>query len=383
MSSAVASMDDLEQLPAALSAVIDYEPYAQARLDPAVWAYLTGGAGDECTLLDNLKAFERRKLAGRVLGSVKGGNTQLTLFGHCYDHPVFLAPVAYQNLFHAQGERASVTGAGVMSAGMVVSTLATTSLEALAAQATTPLWFQLYLQARREQTLQLLRRVEAAAYRAVMVTVDAPIAGIRHRERRAGFALPPGMTAVNLSTLPIAGPNADRLETQASLHHPVFDQLMGSAPTWDDIAWLVQATHLPVLIKGLLHPDDARHAKRCGVAGIVVSNHGGRIVDGLPATLEALPAIVAAVEGQLPVLLDGGIRRGGDVFKAIALGASAVLIGRPYIHALATAGALGVAHVLRIFREELEITMALSGCARLSAIGPHCLYENSTSYVTH
>ncbi len=249
-----------------------------------------------------------------------------------------------------------------MSAPLVVSTLATTRLEELATAGAT-LWFQLYLQARREDSLTLVRRAEDCGCQALVVTVDAPLAGIRNREQRAGFQLPSGIAAVNLAELPTAAPRP--LPPGASV---VFDGLLGNAPTWDDIAWLAAATSLPVVVKGILDPADALLAIQHGARGIIVSNHGGRVLDALPASIDALPAIAAAVAGRVPLLLDGGIRRGSDVFKARALGASAVLIGRPYIHALAAAGALGVAHVLRTLREELEVCMALNGCATLDAI---------------
>jgi 4-hydroxymandelate oxidase len=198
--------------------------------------------------------------------------------------------------------------------------------------------------------------------------VDAPLAGIRNREQRVGFRLPPGMTAVNLAELPAA---PQRTSVGASV---VFDGLLANAPTWDDIAWLAANTSLPVLVKGILDPADALLAIEHGAQGIIVSNHGGRVLDTLPASIDALPAIAAAVEGRVPLLLDGGIRRGSDVFKALALGARAVLIGRPYIHALAAAGALGVAHVLRTLREELEVCMALNGCPTLDAIDKTSLF---------
>ncbi len=216
----------------------------------------------------------------------------------------------------------------------------------------------------------MVRRAEQSGYAALVLTVDAPVAGIRNREHRAGFSLPANVSAANFrgdtpfsSTDTVAGGSI------------VFDGFMACAPTWNDIDWLVSSTRLPVIVKGILNPDDAKEALNHGVAGIVVSNHGGRILDTLPASIEALPLIADAIAGRIPILLDSGIRRGSDVFKALALGASAVLVGRPYIHALATAGALGVAHVLRILREELEINMALSGCATLESINKNTLFS--------
>lgn len=375
----------LTAIPREIVAVADYEAFARARLDDNAWTYLSCGAADEITLHENRSAFDRIRLKGKVLGDVRGGHTRLELFGRAYEHPIFLAPVAYQRLFHPEGELASALGAGVMAAGMVVSTLASVALEEIAAAAQSlqsPLWFQLYMQANREHTLELVRRAEASAYEALIVTVDAPIAGIRNREQRIGFRLPPEVKPVNLKPASAA---SRVTPTDPSLGRSVasylFDDLMVAAPSWQDVEWLVANTRLPVLLKGVLDADDAVRALSCGVAGIVVSNHGGRIQDTVPASIDALPAITEALarcERHIPVLLDGGIRRGSDIFKALALGASAVLVGRPYVNALATAGALGVAHVLRILREELEVVMALNGCATLSAVDRGAIFSHES-----
>ncbi len=358
----------LGSIPGDIVAVTDYERYARACLDDNAWAFLTAGAADELTLRDNRAAFDRIRLRGAVLRKVQGGHTRVELFGHAYEHPIFLAPVGYQKLFHAEGEKATARAAEAMSAPLVVSTLATTRLEELASLKT-PLWFQLYLQAQRSDSLGLVRRAEACGCKALVVTVDAPLAGVRNREQRANFRLPAGVEAVNVSRSP-ATP-AQPLPPGASV---VFDGLLAHAPSWDDLGWLTAATALPVVVKGILDPVDALLAIEHGAQGIIVSNHGGRVLDTLPASIDALPSIARAVEGRVPLLLDGGIRRGTDIFKAVALGASAVLIGRPYIHALAAAGALGVAHVVRTLREELEICMALSGCATLNAIDDRQLF---------
>lgn len=350
----------LTHIPRDIACVADYERHARERLDDNAWAYLSGGAGDELTAADNRRAFERWQLWPRVLNDVSAGHTALTVCGQPLAHPILLAPVAYQQLFHPDGELASMLGAAAMHTPMVVSTLASIPLETLAQHAETPLWFQLYAQADRTHTLDLVRRAEAAGCRVLVVTVDAPLAGIRCREHRAGFSLPAGITAANLAHYPPT-PTAGG----------AFAQCGVQGLTWADLDWLLVHTRLPVLVKGVLHPDDARRAVRAGAAGVVVSNHGGRTLDTLPASLDALPAIVDALAGEGEVLLDGGIHRGGDVFKALALGARAVLLGRGYLHALAAAGALGVAHALRTLREELEVTMALCGCATVEHIGGH------------
>jgi 4-hydroxymandelate oxidase len=214
----------------------------------------------------------------------------------------------------------------------------------------------------------LIERAEAAGYRALVLTVDAPISGVRNREQRAGFRLPPGVGAANLRGM------AQRQASSPDAHS-VFDVALAGAPTWTDIDAVVARTRLPVLVKGILSPHDAREAVNRGAAGIIVSNHGGRTLDTLMASLDALPRVVEAVGDKVPVLLDGGVRRGTDVLKALALGARAVLIGQPYALALAAAGALGVAHVLKLLAEELAVAMALSGCRDLTQIGRDLLVQ--------
>jgi 4-hydroxymandelate oxidase len=359
----------LTSVPRDVVSVADYEALARARLDANAWAYLDGAAADEITAQRNRRAFDELSIVPRMLTDVSGGHTRVELFGHTFEHPILLAPVAYQRLFHPDGELASAAAADALQAGLIVSTLASTPLEAIAAQTRTPWWFQLYFQSSREHSLALVRRAEQCGACALVVTVDAAIAGIRNREQRAGFALPPDVSAVNL-------PAAHTLPPHPGLGKSlVFDGLMAQAPTWRDIDWLAQQTRLPLVIKGVLHPDDARLALDHGAQGVVVSNHGGRVLDTVPAAIDALPAVASAVGDRATVLLDGGIRRGSDVFKALALGARAVLLGRGYVHALAAAGALGVAHALRIVREELELNMALSGRATLAHIDRGALWS--------
>jgi len=359
----------LSAIPRDLVAAVDYPRHARPRLDDNAWAYLIGGAADELTMGWNREAFDRMRLHSRVLADMGGGNTRLSLFGQDFAHPILLAPVAYQRLFHTDGEAASALAAAATDSGLVLSTLSTTPLETVAQVQTGPAWFQLYLQQDRDFSLSLVRRAEAAGYQALVFTVDAPLAGVRNREQRAAFHLPGGLSAVHLQGMP--PPPQTNLSTDQS---PLFDGLLSTTPTWQDVAWLRRETRLPLLIKGILHPADARRALELGADGIIVSNHGGRTLDTLPASLDALPAVVQAVQGRCPILLDGGIQRGSDVFKAIALGATAVLVGRSYIFALAAAGALGVAHLLRTLREELEVTMVLSGCPTLADIGPEALF---------
>ncbi len=363
----------IEKLPDGLANLADFEPHAQARVDDNAWAYLNGGAADEITRHANRAAWDAIQLQPRVLRDLSGGHTRVTLLGRELLHPVLLAPVAYQRLFHTDGELAIAHAAAAQGAGIVLSAQASVTMESVAAPmladaAAGPLWFQLYWRDDRDFMRALLKRVEAAGYQALVLTVDAPVHGARDRERRTGFKLPDDIRAVNLGGLkkPL-----DLKPGQSAL----FDGLMPRAATWREVDWLRAESRLPLLLKGITHADDAREAVARGVAGVIVSNHGGRTLDTVPATAHLLPAVRAAVD--VPVLVDGGIRRGTDVLKAMALGANAVLLGRPYVHALTASGALGVAHALRLLRDELEIAMALSGCKTLADAGPALLWPGS------
>lgn len=354
----------IETLPDGIVNLADFEPAAQARLDAGVWAYLNGGAGDELTRQANRAAWDALGLQPRVLRDLAGGHTRVDLLGRTLRHPVLLAPIAYQRLFHDDGELATAHAAAAQEAGLILSAQASLDLRdvaepMLADPAAGPLWFQLYWRDDRDFMRDLLQRVQAAGYQALVLTVDAPVHGARDRERRAGYQLPPHIRAVNL------GGQKKPLDLQPG-QSALFDGLMPRAATWREIDWLRAESALPLLLKGVTHPDDAREAMARGVDGLIVSNHGGRTLDTVPPTAALLPAVRAAVGPDVPLLVDGGIRRGTDVLKAIALGANAVLLGRPYVHALAAAGALGVAHALRLLRDELEIAMALSGCKTLA-----------------
>ena len=355
----------LSTIPTEVVSLDDYEALARERVEESVWAYLSGGAADECTLRENRAAFERLKLSPRILRDLSGANTRLELFGRSYAHPIFIAPTAFHQLFHPEGERATVLGASAMETCLTVSTSAGIPLEEIAQKATVPPWFQLYVQADRGFTAELVKQVEAAGYAALVVTADAPLHGLRNREQRAGFRLPPGIEAVNLRGMKSLPPSEGVFGTP----------LLETAPTWKDLAWLRSLTSLPVILKGVLDAEDALIAVEEGFAGIAVSNHGGRTLDTVPTAIEVLPKIAEVVAGRMPILLDGGIRRGTDVLKALALGATAVMVGRPVLHGLAAAGATGVAHVLKILRSELEIAMALTGRPTLSSIDRSVIFE--------
>ncbi len=372
----------IEALPEGLVNLADFEAPAKARLSAQAWAYLSGGAADEITLHANRSAWDRIRLHPRVLRPLAGGHTRVRLPAPLHErelaHPILLAPIAYQRLFHADGEGAMAHAAAVQLAGVVLSAQASLPMEEVAAALQAepqagPLWFQLYWRDDPGFMKALLQRIERAGYQALVLTVDAPVHGARDRERRAGFKLPDGIRAVNL------GGRKQPLDLQPG-QSALFDGLLPRAATWDSIDWLRAHCRLPLLVKGVSHIDDAREALRRGACGLIVSNHGGRALDTLPATAELLPVLRAGLGPAVPLLVDGGIRRGTDVLKALALGANAVLLGRPYVHALAAAGALGVAHALRLLRDELEIAMALSGCKTLADVGPQLLWPSSPSW---
>lgn len=361
----------LTQISAQIGSLADYARLAREHMEAQAWAHLESGADQGLTLAHNRQAFDRIRLCPEPLADLSAAHTRQSLLGQSLDWPLLLAPVAYQQLAHPEGELATVRAAMAMRTGMVVSTLSSCTLEeiAQAAQAAAqelgrsgPLWFQLYQQPTREHTLQLIRRAEDAGYQALVWTVDAHI-------KRSSYPLPPGVEAVNLRGMPQQRQTGDLMS-----EHILFgSELARGAPTWDDLVWLRQQTRLPLIIKGLLSARAAAQAVELGADAIVVSNHGGRVLDTAVSPLEVLPAIRAATPAHIPLLMDGGVRQGTDVLKAIALGASAVLLGRPQMHALAVAGMLGVAHMLYLLRAELELAMAQTGCASLDQVGPRLL----------
>jgi isopentenyl diphosphate isomerase/L-lactate dehydrogenase-like FMN-dependent dehydrogenase len=346
----------------------DYERIARDKLDPAVYAYIAGGCGSECTLRDNRAALESQQIYTRVLQDFSEASTSRTLLGKELTHPILLAPVAHQRLVHEQGELATAQACDISATPQIVSTLSSYSLEAIAAENAGEKWFQLYWQPQREITLDLVQRAERAGYSAIVVTVDTPVTALRYRAQRAGFVMPEWLQEVNLTAY---SPAPRKLGPGDSV---IFSGFMADSPCWQDIAWLRENTNVPIILKGITHPADAEKAKAMGLNGVVVSNHGGRSLDTVPATAKLLPQVRRTVGRDFVVLVDGGIGCGGDIFKSLALGADAVLIGRPQIYALAVAGALGVAHMLRLIKEELEVVMALAGCPTLDDINEHCLY---------
>ena len=366
----VAAAPAQSALQGTLASLEDFEKAARSRMTPMAYDYVAGGAGDEQTLGWNKDAYRDIKLRSRVLVDVSRIDTSLRLFGRDFAHPILLAPTAYHKLVHRDGELATARGAGAARACMIVSSFATTRIEDIARQATSPLWFQLYVQPDRGFTQGLVARAEAAGCQAICLTVDTPVLGARNREARIGFKLPAGMTRANLEGLSGVGASAAHRPPEGQIYSAVLEPRL----TWKDVEWLRSVAKVPVLLKGILDADDAKRAVDAGVSGLIVSNHGARNLDTVPATVTALPRVAEAVGGRIPILVDGGIRRGTDVLKALALGASAVAIGRPCIYGLAVNGAAGVSRVVEILRTELEMAMALTGRTSIAAIDRSVLW---------
>ena len=343
----------------------DLEQLAGERLDRFAWDYYASGADDEVTLRENVAAFARIALHYRVLVDVARRDAATTVLGQPVAMPVLVAPTAFHRLAHPDGELASVAGAGDAGTIFILSTLSNTRVEDVVAAAHGPVWFQLYVYKDRGATEALVRRVEAAGVRALVLTVDAPLLGRRERDVRNCFALPAELRVENLGGTGFELVPGAIAESGLAAY---FASLLDPSLSWKDLAWLRGITKLPIVIKGVVRADDARRAVDAGAAAIVVSNHGGRQLDHSPATIDVLPAITAAVGGAVEVLLDGGVRRGTDVIKALALGARAVLVGRPVLWGLATGGREGVAAALAILRRELDLAMALCGCPDVASI---------------
>lgn len=336
----------------------DYARLARERLDQPVWDFFEGGAGQERTLLANPMAFDRVRLRPSVLSGVTAPDLQTKILGRTWQVPLAIAPMGYQTLAHPEGELATVRAAGPRGVPVVVSMFAGRGIEDLAAVATAPLWLQIYCLRDRATIRHLVERAERAGFEALVFTVDTPHLGRRLRDLRNRFRLPPHVGPANLQ--------GDGFDNPAGHALTQFDP----AQNWDVVHWLRSITRLPIVLKGILTGGDSVRAISAGADGIIVSNHGGRQLDGAPASLEALPEVVAAVGGACTVLLDGGVRRGADVLAARAMGADAVLLGRPVLYGLAVDGEDGVARVIDLLIEELTDVMTLTGTASMAAVPP-------------
>jgi isopentenyl diphosphate isomerase/L-lactate dehydrogenase-like FMN-dependent dehydrogenase len=330
--------------------VSEYEVLARERMDPVYWDFYAGGSDEEVTLRANQADFARIHLRPRMLVDVTRCDTSTSVLGLPVPMPILVAPTSMHCLAHPEGECATAQGAGAAGTLMIASTDATRPLEEIAQAASGPLWFQLYIYGSQEVARGLVRRAEAAGYQAIVLTVDLPAMGNRERSKRHGVPMPPP---------PLVEANFVGIASESLKIVPM---------TWETVTWLRSLTSLPILLKGILTADDARLAVEHGAFGIIVSNHGGRQLDGVVTSIEALPEIVEAVAGHCEVYLDGGIRRGTDILKALALGARAVLVGRPVLWGLAASGAHGVQQILEILHIELERAMKLAGCPTIASI---------------
>uniref|UniRef100_A0AAV1UZM8 FMN hydroxy acid dehydrogenase domain-containing protein n=1 Tax=Peronospora matthiolae TaxID=2874970 RepID=A0AAV1UZM8_9STRA len=354
--------------------VLEFQEFAREYLPKTAYDYYASGADDMVTLRENRRAFQRLVLLPRVLRDMSHLNLRTSILGHEIRSPVCVAPSAMHCMAHPEGERASSRAAAKAETCYVLSTLSTTSLEDVAeaqdgAKSDALRWFQLYVFKDRELTKRLVERAETAGFRAIVLTVDTPRLGHREPDVRNNFQLPPHLTMANFAQVGGTYEHGVQCSHDSGLAHYV-SELFDLTLNWHDVKWLKSIATLPVVVKGVLSPEDANLAVEMGCQGILVSNHGARQLDGVAATIDALPAIVQAVDGRAEVYMDGGIRRGTDVFKALALGARAVFLGRPVLFGLAHSGEAGVSSVLRILNEELKHVMLFSGTASLADIGP-------------
>lgn len=347
----------------------DWERLARERVPAGPFDYTAGGSVEEQTMAANRAAFTRWAIVPRMLRDVTNRSMAITLFNQQLKTPVLLAPVGMQAISHPEGELATARAAAQAGVPLVVSTVSSHSMEQIAeVMGDAPRWYQLYWSTDREVSASMVRRAEAAGYSAIVLTVDTIMLGWKRRDFKNGYSpLREGKGMANYISDPVFCSRLSAVTPENAVEE-ILRTIYTPALTWSDIDYLREHTSLPILVKGILHPDDAKLAVEHGVDGIIVSNHGGRQVDGAIATLDALPAIAEAVQGRIPVLLDSGVRTGPDVVKAIALGANAVLIGRPFVYGLAVAGEQGVASVVDTLLHELDVTLALSGCASLADV---------------
>ncbi|XP_074844561.1 2-Hydroxyacid oxidase 1 [Carettochelys insculpta] len=348
--------------------VDDFEQYAKRVLPKAVYDYYRSGADNQQTLADNIAAFSRLRLYPRILRDVSVMDLSTSVFGQKISMPICVGATAMQRMAHVDGETATARACRSMGTGMMLSSWATSTIEEVAQAASDGLhWLQLYIYKDREVTRSLVQRAERAGYKGIFVTVDTPLLGKRFDDVRNRFQLPPHLRMKNFDTNDLAFSSEKGYGENSGLAVYVA-QAIDPSIKWEDIQWLRQLTSLPIVAKGILRADDAKEAVKHGVNGILVSNHGARQLDGVPATIDVLPEIVEAVEGEVEVFLDGGVRKGTDVLKALALGARAVFIGRPVIWGLVYQGEEGAKEVLQMLKEEFQLAMALSGCQSVKGI---------------
>eukprot|EP01135_Chromosphaera_perkinsii_P005532 Nk52_evm81s352 gene=Nk52_evmTU81s352 len=359
--------------------VNDYERVARYTLDANALNYYVSGADGEQTLAENIDAYKRLRLRPKMLRGVKSIDTSTTILGEKIAIPIAAAPTAFHCMAHPDGEKATVKALGNSGSCMILSTLSTTSMEEVSvASPTTLKWFQLYCYKNRVVTERLVRRAERAGYKALVLTVDTPLLGRREADIRHNFQLPKHLKLGNLSADDVRECLMNNTDSNHAVQNDTgkddsglavyIQKFFDTSLTWECVQWLQSITHLPVVVKGVLTAEDACLAVEYGAKAIIVSNHGARQLDGVPATIECLPEISKAVADRCEIYVDGGVRRGTDVLKAIALGARAVFVGRPVLWGLSTKGQKGVEEIFAMLREELEMAMLLSGCENMHDI---------------
>nr|CAD1823215.1 unnamed protein product [Ananas comosus var. bracteatus] len=344
--------------------VCEYEALAKQKLPKMVYDYYASGAEDQWTLKENREAFSRILFRPRILIDVSHIDMTTTVLGFKISMPIMIAPAAMQKMAHPEGELATARAASSAGTIMILSSWATCSIEEVASTGAGVRFFQLYVHKDRNLVRQLVKRAERAGFKAIALTVDTPRFGRREADIKNRFTLPPGLTLKNFEGLDLGPLDNTRNSGLAEYATSQLDPTL----SWKDVKWLQTITSLPIIVKGVTTAEDTRLAIQAGVAGIIVSNHGARQLDYQPATISCLEEVVSAAQGRVPVFLDGGVRRGTDVFKALALGASGVFIGRPVLYSLAVDGEAGVRKVLQMMRDEFEITMSLCGCTNLKEI---------------
>ncbi len=346
----------------------DFEKIAETILQKSIYDYIYSGSGDEYTLIRNKTSFQSIQMIPRLFGNVSSINTEIRLFQHTLSLPLFISPMAFHCLVHPLGEMETIAATKELGIGMTVSTLSSVSLEDIATKSTSPLWFQLYIYKDRAITQTLIQRAELAGYNALVITLDTPIMGKRDRDIRNQFQLPNGVSAKNFVNKKLSCIQDNKNRSNIKNY---TDELFDRTLSWKDIEWIQSITNLPIILKGIMHKDDAEYAVNLKISAIIVSNHGGRQLDGLPSTIEVLPDIAERVNKKIPILIDGGFRRGTDLFKAIALGADCIMIGRPVLWALTYNGCKGIKQLIDIYHKELMETMILCGCSTINDIIIH------------
>ncbi|XP_076284088.1 hydroxyacid oxidase [Lasioglossum baleicum] len=355
--------------------VEDYEKYAIKHLPPAVRDYYNSGAGEEFSLRLNVEAFRKYRIRPRFLRDVSNRDLSTTILGEKISMPLGVAPSAMQRMAHPDGELANARAAEAAGTIYTLSTIATSSIEEVAEAAPKGIkWFQLYIYRDRDVTRNLVKRAERAGFKALVLTIDAPIFGNRRADFRNKFSLPSHLRLANFEGNLSNGMNSEK--EGSGLNEYVMN-LFDASLSWDDIKWLQSITRLPIVLKGVMRPEDALLAIEKGVQAIIVSNHGARQVDSIPASIEVLPEIVKAVDGKIEVYMDGGVRQGIDVFKALALGAKMVFGGRPILWGLCQSGEQGVRNVLELFRKDIDVTFALTGCRSVKDVTPDMVKHES------